>query len=124
MTKREMQNLRVEQVAELGQKFPIFLDYDGEEYVRNAIFDWNFLKHPDAPLSDKIIKEILERIDGESKTKEEEMIFVINNPRSRRRGLHAILGKDLFRIINKYNNLFGTLMVFAKDVRICYKDIA
>ena len=122
MTRRKIQESRVKEVSRLGHEFPLFLEFDRDELVRNAIFEFNHLKRKNVVISDEEIGEILRRIESRGKDVSSKMLFVINNPISRKRGLYAILGKDLFRLINKDGNLRGVLTVFARDVRICHNE--
>ncbi len=116
-------NRRIEEAERLGRLFPLLAFYDVDEYVRNAIFEYN-KNHKGTPLTDDKLSEILDRIDRKAIKEEEDLLYVINNPKSRKRGLHAILGGKLFNIVNLDGNLRGTLTVFAQDVRYRYGRIA
>jgi len=121
MTKGELKVLRREEAERLGKKFPIFSDYDRDEYVRNAIFEHNHHPHCKHVLSDDVIERIIERIKVRGMFEGEDMLDVLNNPTSRKRGLYAVLGKELFRLINEDGNLRGVLTPFARDVRTDFR---
>lgn len=121
MTKSELKVLRMEEADRLGEKFPILSDYDQGEYVRNAIFEHNH--HPKCKhiLTDEIIEKIIQRLTVRGIFEGEGWLDVLNNSTSRKRGLYAVLGKELFRLINEDNNLRGVLTPFARDVRTDFR---
>ena len=117
MTKNERQRQKDEYVDKLGQEHQIFLDHDRDALVRLAFADWNF-KHPNKAFNDETISKIVERADSEELPDGAMALFCINNPMSRRRGLHRLLGKDLYALVARDATLFGRLVKFCQAVQL------